>query len=83
MGGAEINLINADIVEKAVLDVTQIFGGTKLIVPSNWNVVSEMTAVLGGIEDRREITQSSIEEGKKVLVLKGTSIFAGIDIRSY
>lgn len=37
-GGTELNLSQADIAGKVYLDVTQIFGGTKLIVPSNWEV---------------------------------------------
>lgn len=81
-GGTEINLINADIEEKAILDITQIFGGTQLIIPSNWNVKSEMTAILGGIEDKRDINISSIESNKKTLIIRGTSIFAGIDIKN-
>jgi len=81
-GGAEINLTQADINGKAVLEMTQIFGGTKLIVPANWNVQSEVTAILGGIEDRRPQTQENLDENK-ILILKGTTIFGGIDIRSY
>ena len=34
MGGAEINLSQADIQGTASLDITQIMGGTKIIVPS-------------------------------------------------
>lgn len=80
-GGAEINLIQADISGKVVLEVTQVFGGTKIIVPPHWEIHSEMAAIFGGIEDRRPIHPAS--DGGKVLVIKGTSIFGGIDIRSY
>ena len=68
---------------RAVLDVTQIMGGTKIVVPSNWNVKSEMaTAILGGIDDKRIIQPGSVDPNK-VLIIKGTSILGGIDIRSY
>ncbi len=80
-GGAEINLIQADIVSTAVLDVTQVFGGTKIIVPPHWEVHSEMAAVFGGIEDKRPIHPT--QENGKILIIRGTSIFGGIDIRSY
>lgn len=81
-GGAEINLIQADITGTAVLDVTQVFGGTKIIVPPHWEIQSEMAAIFGGIEDKRPI-HPKLEGTTKVLAIRGTSIFGGIDIRSY
>ena len=81
-GGHEIDLRQADIHGSVVLDVTQIFGGTKLILPSNWHVKSEMVALLGGIEDKRQMSGSTVNPDK-ILILKGTSIFGGIDIRNY
>ena len=80
-GGAEINLTQADIDTVAELEIVQIFGGTKLIIPSNWNVRSEAVAILGGVEDKREI--SSGTAAGKTLIIKGTTIFGGIDIVSY
>ena len=82
MGGAEINLTQADIQGRAILDVTQIMGGTKIVVPSNWDVKSEMAAILGGIDDKRIIQPGGVNPNK-VLIIKGTSILGGIDIRSY
>lgn len=82
MGGAEINLCQADLTEKATLEVTQVFGGTRIVVPAHWDIQSEMTAVLGGIEDKRPITPSN-PGNEKVLVIKGTSVFGGIEITSY
>lgn len=83
-GGSEINLMQADINGRVVLEVVQVFGGTKLIVPAHWSVLSEeMLAILGGIEDKRPPYVGNTVDDTKVLVIKGTSIFAGIDIRSY
>ena len=82
-GGSEINLMQADINGRVVLEVTQIFGGTKLLVPAHWEVVPEMVAILGGIEDKRPPYNNQTPDGTKVLVINGTSIFGGIDIRSY
>lgn len=79
-GGAELNLGQSDIHGKVELEVTQLFGGTKLFVPSNWEVKPEMVAIFGGIEDKRDM--STMTNPDKVLVLKGTSIFAGIEIRN-
>ncbi|HEY1115345.1 MAG TPA: LiaF domain-containing protein [Chitinophagaceae bacterium] len=82
MGGAEINFTQSDIQGRVVLDVTQIFGGTKIVVPPHWVVKPEMAAIFGGIDDKRTI-QSAVIDHNKVLVLKGTSIFVGIEIRSF
>lgn len=80
MGGSEINLIQADIKGQAVLDITQVMGGTKLIVPANWTVISEITVIFGGIDDKRMMVTPAPD---KVLVLKGTSIMGGVAIHSY
>jgi predicted membrane protein len=80
-GGAEINLSQADIKGPIVLEIVQIFGGTKLIVPPHWEIRSETTAILGGIEDKRP--PQSVTSPDKVLILQGTAIFAGIEIKSY
>lgn len=80
-GGAEINLSQADIQGTVVLEVNHVFGGSKLIVPANWKVRSEQVAIFGGIEDNRPPQQISNDD--KVLILKGTAIFGGIDIKSF
>ncbi len=81
MGGAEINLSQADINGVAALDITQVMGGTKLIVPSHWEIRTQMTSVFGNIEDKRE--QNRVTNPDKVLVIDGTSVFGGIEIRNY
>jgi predicted membrane protein len=80
-GGAELDLTQSDINGRVVLDITQIFGGTKIVVPSNWQVVSDIAAVFASVDDKR--MRSTATGNDKILVLKGVSIFAGIDIRSY
>lgn len=80
-GGSEINLMQADFKGTIKLEVVQFFGGTKIIIPANWTIHSEMVAIFGGIEDKRppQITEAS----DKVLIIEGTSVFGGIDIRSF
>ncbi|MDB5005841.1 MAG: hypothetical protein JWQ84_2588 [Mucilaginibacter sp.] len=81
-GGAQLDFIQADINGRVVIDITQIFGGTKIIIPSHWQVVSDIAAVFGSIDDKRMKT-TALPGSDKILVLKGVSIFAGVDIRSY
>lgn len=80
-GGCELNLMQADIQGRVKLEVTQVFGGTKIIIPANWTIQSDMVAVFGGIEDKR--LQAGEPNPDKVLVIDGTSVFGGIDIRSF
>lgn len=81
-GGAEIDLTQADITGRVYIDVTQVFGGVKMIVPSHWTVVSDVAAVFAGFDDKR-VRTAIPQDGNKILVIKGTSIFAGVDVRSY
>lgn len=82
-GGVEINLTQADINGRIPLELVQIFGGTKLTVPAHWKVeTEEMVSIFGGINDKRHV-QNSVTDQSKVLVLKGTTLFGGIDIKSF
>jgi len=81
-GGAELDFTQADINGRVIIDITQIFGGTKIIVPSHWQVVSDLAAVFAGVDDKR-MKSTAMPNSDKILVLKGVSIFAGIDIRSF
>lgn len=82
MGGAELNLQQADIQHPIILELNNVFGGTKLVVPSNWDVKNEVTAIFGGVDDKRNPSSLTPEPGKVILV-KGTSLFGGIEISSY
>lgn len=83
-GGSEIILSQADINGRAVLDVTAIFGGSKIVVPANWQINTEdVTAILGGVDDKRVIMANSSPDPNKVLVIKGLAMFGGIEIKSF
>lgn len=64
------------------MEITTIFGGTKLIIPSNWEIKSEAVMIFGGIEDKRRM-QTITGPPEKTLILKGTVLFGGIEIKSY
>jgi predicted membrane protein len=81
LGGTELDFSQADINGKVLLDVTQIMGGTKIIVPSHWEVRSEVTAVFAGFEDKRQ--QPVANNPDKLLILQGTSIFGGIELKNF
>lgn len=80
-GGTDLDLTQADIQGTVVIDVVQMFGGVKLIVPANWEVKSDIVAILGGFDDKRSAPQGP-SSGKK-LVITGFVMFGGVDIKSY
>jgi predicted membrane protein len=77
-GGTEIDLSQADIQGTVILDTTQVFGGNKIRVPQHWHVRTEVTAIFGGVEDRRFPSQNI--DFEKVLVVKGLALFGGLEI---
>jgi len=81
MGGTELDLTQADFTGVVRLDVTQVMGGTKIIVPPHWEVRSEVTALFAGFEDKRQ--QPAVTNPEKVLILDGTSFFGGIELKNY
>lgn len=82
MGGSEINLTQADFKGRIHIDTTNIFGGTKLIIPPHWDVQSEVVAIFGGVDDKRQLNGTALDPDK-VVVIDGTCLFGGIEIRSY
>jgi hypothetical protein len=82
-GGAEINLSQSDIQGKAEIEISQVFAGIKLIVPANWKIKSELETIMAGLEDKRNVQNDVVGESDKILVLKGSIVFGGIEIKSY
>ena len=81
-GGSELDLMQADFTGTAIIDLTTIFGGTKLLVPSNWNIKSEAITIFGGLDDKRKM-QVIQENPEKTLLIRGTVLFGGIEIKNY
>ena len=81
-GGSKINLLYCKPVEGCVIDVATIFGGTKIIVPENWNIKTEVVSIFGGFEDKRGNSVISRVDQSKVVIIKGSAIFGGGEITS-
>ena len=81
-GGTELDLTQADMNGQAILELTTVFGGTTLFIPSNWDIKSEAVMIFGGVEDKRKMNAPP-DSPKKILVIQGTVIFGGIDIKSF
>jgi hypothetical protein len=81
-GGADIDLSKAEIQDSAVLDVEVTFGGLKLIIPPHWEVQADVSNVFSGIEDKRAFP-SVDEADRKILYIKGSVNFGGLEFKSY
>jgi predicted membrane protein len=79
MGGCEIDLRQASIDGEAVMDVFAMWGGIDLRVPEDWTVVSRVTPLLGGVEDRTRPPQGATTHR---LVLRGFAIMGGIEVKN-
>jgi len=81
-GGCDINLTQADFTGTVTIDFVQIFGGAKIIVPTDWKVIVKTTSIFGGVEDKRPPALLK-ENPEKTLIIDGTSMFGGISIQCY
>lgn len=81
-GGSTVNLKNVKLKNGyAEIEMTSIFGGSKLYVPENWNIRVEATSIFGGINDKRQLSVNDTIN-TDTLVIKGTAIFGGGEIMS-
>lgn len=80
-GSTEINLLQADLQQPIVLDVFQLFGSTKIIVPPHWNVNTNISSILSENDDRRVII-SHLTDKNKHLYITGSSIFGNLTIKN-
>jgi len=81
-GGSEINFQQTEIgSDTAVIDVFTMFGGSKFLVPQDWNVKIDVVSIFGGFNDKRFLGAYN-ESAKKTLIIKGFTIFGGGDVRN-
>jgi predicted membrane protein len=80
-GGGKINLTQADIEDKAILNIAVNFGGAEILVPANWQIQNELNALFGGIEDKRRASPQGVEPAK-TLILRGNIFCGGVEIRN-
>ncbi len=81
-GGVRINLMQADFDSSIDIHVENTFGGITFYVPNNWKVVAKLDSHLSGIDDNGYVENQGGED-TKYLVLKGKSIFGGIEIKNF
>jgi len=84
-GGIEIDLRDAEIDgDEAILVANSIFGGIEIRVPETWYVASQGQGIFGGFTDSTKYrgVEDSTNPHRKTLVVKGASVFGGVEIRN-
>ncbi|RLD66094.1 MAG: hypothetical protein DRI95_07320 [Bacteroidetes bacterium] len=82
-GGSEYNMLGANISDRrAVLDVLTVFGGTKILVPTDWQVQIDVISIFGGYTDKRNTFPPIQTSSDKILIIKGLVIFGGGEVRN-
>jgi len=80
-GSTEINLLQAEIQRPIAIDVFQLFGSTKIIVPPHWVVSTTVSSVLSENQDRRVIHTRATDQNKQ-LYITGSSIMGSITLKN-
>ena len=80
-GGSKVDLTKTELAPGNVdIEIVSIFGGSTLLIPTDWNVKLEVFNIFGGYGDKR--VRGQVDFNKTVTV-KGVAIFGGGEIKSY
>jgi len=84
LGGSDIDLHESTLAEgNNSLEITAILGGVDIIVPRDWKVIVNVTSIFGGFDDKRILNANQVYESNKTLIISGTVIFGGGDLKTY
>jgi predicted membrane protein len=82
-GGTELFLNNSKLSpEGATIELVNVFGGVKFIVPKDWNVKIEVTSIVGGFADKR-VYIGDETTSKQTLTIKGITILGGGELTNF
>ncbi len=79
LGGAEVDLRKSVPANGAVIDIFNFMGGSEIRVPEDWNVSVEVSSILGGFQDKRNV---AVHENSPVIKIKGFTILGGGEIKT-
>lgn len=80
LGGVQLDLRECRMApDGARLDVLAFMGGVSLRIPKDWSVVSDVSVMLGGMDNR---TSAPVDGAAPKLHITGQAIMGGIEIRN-
>ncbi|NLC48474.1 MAG: cell wall-active antibiotics response protein [Tenericutes bacterium] len=77
-GGVKLDLRKSIIKSDQVINVSAIFGGVDIFVPSNVNVKIKSTPIFGGVSDK---THTDGKKENYTIYINAVSIFGGVDLK--
>lgn len=79
MGGVELDLRQSQASGgESVVDVFAMWGGIQIRIPPDWQVVSEIVPIMGGVDDR----SGHVQPVRHRLVIKGMAVMGGVEVKS-
>ncbi len=83
MGGGKYNFRNVKLAPGIqILEVSLIFGGVELHVPSEWDVKIEVSSIFGGFSNKN-MSYIRSTEATGQLIIRGSAIFGGGEVKRY
>jgi predicted membrane protein len=83
-GGSEIDLTRCQLADgNQIIDVLAVFGGSTLLIPSDWNVIVDVLPIFGGFSNKSNKHFKDEVNVNKTLIIKGLVIFGGGEIKRY
>jgi hypothetical protein len=80
-GGINLDLTGANIAGKsAVLDISAVYGGAVVRIPTSWDLEMRGAGVFGGYSD--QTMHPPITPDTKKLIVKGGAVFGGVTIKN-
>jgi len=80
--GSEIDLTNCCL-SKGVneIEITAVLGGVSLTVPKEWNVITKIVPIMGGVFDEINMMPDAYVDPAAELTIKGVAVMGGIEIK--
>ena len=76
-GGVDLDLRQAKIEDDAVIDIFVLCGGINIIFPDNVIVKTQVTSILGGVDDKTNAAKTA----KKTVYIRGDCILGELEIK--
>ena len=81
MGGCDVDLRDSQLQPGvSELDIICFMGGVDLKIPPNWQVILELSPILGGVDDKRRMDE--LTDPDRTLVIRGYCMFGGVEIKN-
>jgi hypothetical protein len=78
MGGVELDLTGAQIVDGAVVSIRAVMGGVEVTVPETWRVEMTSSVFMGGVANNTD--PDAVADDAPVLVIDTVAVMGGVEV---